>query len=71
MNPEFNLKLGAANLSKKELADNLSMNPSTVYNWGDNPPKYAIAYLDLMIKSRLNEQLVDALDNFIEVRKPQ
>lgn len=42
--------LKRAGITKAELSRRLGINPRTVTSWGDNPPHYAVAYLDLLIK---------------------
>lgn len=37
-------------LSKIELAEVLGLDKGTVYNWQQSPPKYAVAYLELLIR---------------------
>ena len=39
--------LEACDLSKHALAKNLGISTRTVYTWGDNPPTYALAYLEV------------------------
>lgn len=39
-----------AGLSKIELAEILGLDKGSVYNWGNHPPKYAVAYLELLIR---------------------
>ena len=64
--PAFEKKLKKANLSKKQLADLLIISPKTVYQWQDEPPGYAIAYLDLFIKSALACEVAEILDRLIK-----
>ena len=44
--------LTRAGINKAELARQLGMNPRSVSAWGNNPPQYAVAYLELLIKYR-------------------
>ena len=46
----FNSLLQRAGLSKAELSRRLGLNVRTVSSWGDTPPQYAIAYLELLIE---------------------
>lgn len=52
---EFGGLLARAGLSKRELSRVLGLYPSTVTRWGDNPPQYARAYLEL--RARIREVL--------------
>ncbi len=45
----FKVLVRQAGLDKRALADALGLQPNTVYSWGDSPPKYADAYLRLLI----------------------
>ncbi len=47
---DFTALLKRAGLNKRELADNLGITPTTVSEWGSNPPKYATAYVELLIE---------------------
>lgn len=45
-------------LTKQSLADELGIWPETVSRWGDIPPVYAVAYLELLCENRaLREKL--------------
>lgn len=44
----FKELLRNAGLNKKELADALGLKKATIYCWGNNPPYYAKAYLELL-----------------------
>jgi len=46
----FKNLLERAGISKTKLALKLGLHQNTVSNWGNNPPQYAIAYLDLLIE---------------------
>ena len=46
----FKVLVRQAGLDKKALADSLGLQPNTVYAWGESPPKYAMAYLELLIE---------------------
>lgn len=39
-----------AGITKAELARQLSLNPRTISAWRSSPPRYVIAYLELLIK---------------------
>lgn len=47
---DFKELLTRAGLSKAELARRLALNSRTVTGWGNNPPLYAVAYLELLIE---------------------
>lgn len=38
-----------AGITKAELARRLELNPRTISSWESKPPKYAVAYLNLLI----------------------
>ncbi len=42
--------LSRAGISKAELSRRLGLNPRTISSWKNNPPKYAIEYLLLLIE---------------------
>lgn len=46
---EFKKLLVRAGVNKCKLAKALDLNPRTVSAWGESPPDYAIAYLELLI----------------------
>ena len=46
----INNLLERAGINKAELARRLKMHPNSISNWGDNPPGYAVAYLELLIE---------------------
>ncbi len=46
----FKEKLDRAGLTKAELARKLGLHANSVTNWRDNPPQYAVAYLELLIE---------------------
>lgn len=39
-----------AGTNKAELSRTLGLNETTASSWRDNPPRYAVAYLELLIK---------------------
>lgn len=45
----FKLLLERAGLTKAELGRRLGLNQRTVSAWGDEPPQYAVAYLELLV----------------------
>ena len=47
---DFRDKLQLAGLSKAGLARRLGVDPDTVSRWGEEPPRYALAYLDLLLR---------------------
>ena len=42
--------LNRAGLTKAELGRRLGLNPRTVSSWKDAPPRYAVAYLELLVE---------------------
>lgn len=44
----FSTKLKESGISKTELADRLGLGLNTVSGWGESPPQYALAYLELL-----------------------
>lgn len=46
----FNLILKQAGITKSGLAKRLGLTSNSVSKWGDSAPKYAIAYLLLLIE---------------------
>ena len=49
----FEVLLEGLNWSKKALADRLGLSRVAVSKWGSNPPRYAMAYLELAYKVQL------------------
>lgn len=47
---DFSSLLARAGITKAELARRFDMNPRTVSAWGNNPPQYAMVYLELLIE---------------------
>lgn len=45
--PELLVRAG---ITKAELARRLSLTPNTVASWKNQPPGYAVAYLELLIE---------------------
>lgn len=52
----FKKQLEQAELSKQMFAHNLGLNIKTVYSWKDNPPKYALAFLEQYTLNREHKQ---------------
>lgn len=46
----FKKLLGRAGISKAELARRLGLHANSITNWGNCPPQYAVAYLELLIE---------------------
>jgi transcriptional regulator with XRE-family HTH domain len=42
--------LARAGITKAELARRLGISANAVSKWGANPPRYAVAYLELLIE---------------------
>jgi DNA-binding transcriptional regulator YiaG len=42
--------LQRAGIVKSELARRLGVSANAVSRWGDNPPKYAVVYLELLVE---------------------
>lgn len=42
--------LTKAGITKAELSRRISVSPRTVSSWGQRPPQYATAYLELLIR---------------------
>lgn len=49
---DFRSLLSRAGMSQSELARRLGVFPSTVSGWGDDPPEYALTYLELYVSMR-------------------
>ncbi len=47
---EFVQLLERSGITKAELARRIGVKPGSVTNWKDNPPRYATAYLELLIE---------------------
>lgn len=47
---DFRDLLVRAGINKAELARRLGANPRTISAWKNNPPQYAIAYIELLIE---------------------
>lgn len=55
---DWKKQLKEAGLTKSLLSQNLGLHPNTVTLWQDNPPKYARAYVDILIRyQRAKEEL--------------
>lgn len=50
---DFETLLSEMKMSKKALADRLGLSRVAVSKWGSNPPRYAMAYLELAYKVQL------------------
>ncbi len=46
---DFKALLLRAGLTKAKLARALGLTPRSISNWGNSPPAYAVAYIDLLI----------------------
>jgi transcriptional regulator with XRE-family HTH domain len=44
----FTTRLKALSLSRAELARRLGLEAETVYRWKNDPPQYALAYVELL-----------------------
>ena len=47
---DFQQILMRAGITKAELARRLGLTSNAVSKWKDNPPRYAVAYLELLIE---------------------
>ena len=48
MEMTFHERLKTLKLTKTDFGNKLGLSPTTVSQWKDNPPKYALAYLKLL-----------------------
>ena len=46
----FSSLLKKAGITKAELSRRLGITQNAVSKWGDSPPQYAVAYLELLVK---------------------
>jgi transcriptional regulator with XRE-family HTH domain len=46
----FGELLSRAGLTKAELARRLGVTANAVSKWGNDPPRYAVAYLELLVE---------------------
>lgn len=51
-------------LKKAQLARDLGLNPNTVSDWKDKPPRYAIAYLELLIAFNNANKIQRIIDEY-------
>ncbi len=59
----FATRLKAMGLDRAKLAARLGLSREQVSRWKDNPPQYALAYLDALGEAeRLRERVRQALD---------
>ena len=66
----FQERLKALKMTKTEFGQNLGLSPTTVSQWKDSPPRYAIAYLDLFeIRKKEWENENDVLLGLLLLRK--
>ena len=47
---DFAVLLGRAGITKAELARRLGITANAISKWGNSPPRYATAYLELIIE---------------------
>ena len=47
---KFSILLERAGITKAELARRIGVTANAIAKWKDNPPKYATAYLELLIE---------------------
>lgn len=55
---KFGARLKTLGLTKSKLAREMGIKPNTVSKWGDSPPGYALAYLDLLERLHKLERVV-------------
>lgn len=47
---DFSRAIKSAGVTKSELGRRLGITPNGISKWGDSPPQYAVAYLELLIE---------------------
>lgn len=47
---DFDAILKRAGITKAELARRIGLTANGVSKWGSNPPRYAVAYLELLVE---------------------
>ena len=55
-------KLKELGLTKKQLSKELGVSPEQVTRWGEDPPRYAVAYVNLMREVRALRLCVNSVD---------
>ena len=59
--------LNQTEMTKPLLANALGVSRSAVYAWGEFPPRYVMAYLELLDLSQTNERIVFKLHQIIKL----
>jgi len=63
MTKRFSDMLKSVGMSKSKLARELDISPEQVSRWGDDPPRYALAYVKQLEKNRDIQAKLDAFMN--------
>lgn len=59
--------LERAGITKAELSRRLGITANAVSGWKESPPRYAVAYLDLLHKYNMREHLIYFAKEYPEV----
>jgi hypothetical protein len=54
-------------MTKPQLAGKMGVSRSAVYAWGEEPPKYVVAYLELLVVSLADKQIVFEMRKLIKM----
>ena len=53
----FKERLKRAGMTKNDFAERIGVSRSTVFSWGENPPKYADVVLELILENNAYREL--------------